>query len=272
MKVPYLNFRRLAKTLFPRATNTYKHACGHVLVIGGDYGYAGAVVLAGLAALRVGAGLVTIATRGEHVAGLNAVHPELMARGISDDDALLPLLRAATTVVLGPGLGRSAWSESLFACAIHVEKPLVIDGDGLYFVAQQKLSGNDSILTPHPGEAGVLLGCTSQIIQQDRLLATRELIATYNATVVLKGAGTLVGGMHSEIAKCKFGNPGMATAGMGDVLSGVIAGLLTQGMTPDSAARLGVCVHAKAGDLAARNGMRGLIASDLLPYVRELVQ
>ncbi len=147
----------------------------------------------------------------------------------------------------------------------------MIDASALHFLAAQPSTSEQWILTPHPGEAAVLLGCDVAHVQADRYAIAEQLQQRYNGVVVLKGAGTIVAGQEMLPEVCFAGNPGMATAGMGDILSGIIAGLVAQHLTLHDAARLGVCIHAYAGDRAAEHGERGLLASDLLAELRELV-
>lgn len=254
-----------------RARYTHKGDNGHVLVIGGDPGYSGAARLAGEAALRVGAGLVSIATRAAHATLMNLSRPELMCHGVETTGQLERLLEKASVIVLGPGLGQSAWAEQLFAIAIDAGKPLVVDADGLNLLAASPVKKLDWILTPHPGEAARLLACSTAQVQQDRFAAVCSLQAKYGGIVILKGTGTLIASAH-DLAVSTTGNPGMATGGMGDVLSGVVAGLLAQGLPLKDAAQQGVYNHGLAADLAAeKDGERGLLASDLMPYLRRLV-
>ncbi|MBS0581558.1 MAG: NAD(P)H-hydrate dehydratase [Proteobacteria bacterium] len=261
----------IAASLPPRARDGHKGRYGHVLAIGGDHGMGGAIRLAGEAALRSGAGLVSVATRAEQVAAINAARPELMAHAVSGIQELKPLLERASVVAIGPGLGRRAWGHALWRTAIAAGKPLVLDADGLNLLANDSLAlPAQSVLTPHPGEAARLLGVEVAAIAHDRFAAARELARRHHATIVLKGAGTLIANVDGDIAVCPWGNPGMATGGMGDVLTGVIAGLLAQGFDPWRAARVGVALHARAGDAAARDGEAGLIAGDLLASLRRL--
>ncbi len=271
-KTKPLELAALQKFLPPRARAANKGDFGHVLIIGGDYGMAGAVRMAGEAAARIGAGLVSIATRPEHSNAITAARPELMCHGIHKSIDIKNLLARATVIILGPGLGRSAWSQELFHYVIATAKqPKVIDADGLNLLAQQPQHSEDWILTPHPGEAARLLACSVAEIQNDRLAAAHKLQTKYGGVIALKGAGTIVLGATETAGICHAGNPGMASGGMGDVLSGVIGGLLAQGLTLQQATEMGVCVHANAGDLAAKDGERGLLALDLMPYLRELV-
>jgi len=259
------------RLLPPRRANVNKSTFGHVLVLGGDEGFGGAVRLAGEAALRCGAGLVSIATRREHVMALNAARPELMARGIDDAIALEPLLARASVIAAGPGLGQQDWGRALLAAVFTTSRPMVVDADALNLLAQapHALPGS-AVMTPHPGEAARLLGCDVASVQRDRFAAARQLAERYAAVVVLKGAGSLVANPAGRVEVCPWGNPGMASAGMGDVLTGVVAALLAQGLDPWDAARLGVALHSRAGDIAAAEAPRGLVAGDLLPILRRL--
>ena len=260
------------EALAPRPPQAHKGHFGNVLVIGGDHGMGGAALLAAEAALRAGAGLVRVATRGEHVPAFLARLPEAMVRAVPDVHELEPLLAASDLLVLGPGLGRGPWSEQLFARARAAALPAVIDADGLALLA----AGGEpwpapAILTPHPGEAGRLLGSDSRAVQADRFASARALAGRYAATVVLKGNGSLVVAQDGSAGLCAAGNPGMATGGMGDVLAGLTGGLLAQGLSPAGAARLAVTAHAAAADLAAADGQRGLLPSDLFAPLRRLL-
>ncbi len=261
------------KSLPPRKRTAHKGSFGHVLVIGGDYGMGGAVRMAAEAALRVGAGLVSVATREKNALVINAVCPEIMAHGVNAGKKLHPLLAKASVIILGPGLGTSGWGKSLLNVALKVKKPMVIDADALNILAtSRRFKKGNWVLTPHPGEAARLLKTTNQNIQTNRLKAVQSIQRTFGGISVLKGAGTLIAGVNEEIRVCDAGNPGMASAGMGDVLSGIIAGLIAQGLSLGDAANLGVLVHALAGDrLAAKKGMIGILALDLLPEVRRIL-
>lgn len=266
--VQLLRQEALSAWLPKRRRGAHKGEHGHVLVVGGQLGMMGAVLMAARAALRSGAGLVSVATRPEHAALLSAVQPELMAHGIAQGQALKALLARADTVVIGPGLGQDAWAHELWCAVLESGKPLVVDADALNLLARQAETLGDAVLTPHPGEAARLLGWRNAQVQADRLQALRTLEARYGACVVLKGAGTLISG--EPVALCPYGNPGMAVGGMGDVLSGVIAALRAQGLKAQTAAQAGVLLHALAGDRAAAGGERGLLPSDLLAVLRSL--
>lgn len=261
-----------AQTLPPRSRHAHKGDNGHVLAIGGDSGTAGAIRLCGEAALRTGAGLVSVATRESNLVALNSARPELMAHGVEGPQALEPLLDRADVFAVGPGLGQAAWGHALWLTALDANKPLVLDADGLNLLAHEPCRfAQVAVLTPHPGEAARLLQCTIPDIEADRFAAARALAIQYHAIVVLKGAGSLIADPDGRLAVCPWGNPGMATGGMGDLLTGVIAALLAQGCTPWQAACLGVGLHARAGDAAAVSGERGLMASDLLLPLRRLL-
>jgi len=259
----------LGEVLPRRPRTAHKGQMGHVLLVGGDQGMAGAILLAARTALRAGAGWVSVATRAAHAPALTAAQPELMCHGIEDPRALRGLLERASVIALGPGLGQSDWSRGLWSQALSAPQPLVIDADGLNWLAENPAQREDWVLTPHPGEAARLLGCSTAEVQSDRLAAARELRERFGGVAVLKGAGTLVQG--DSLSLCPYGNPGMAVGGMGDVLCGLIAGLMAQGLGPESAARAGVLIHALAGDRAAARGERGLIPSELLDELRPLL-
>ena len=273
--VQRLVLAELVERLLPRRSRVaHKGDFGHVLVAGGAAGMHGAASLASQAAARVGAGLVSCATLPAHVPALVARSPEVMAHGVISGQEIEPLLQRPTVLVVGPGLGQGPWGEQLLQKCWQSGQPLVADADALNLIAAgrvvQAAQRPDWVLTPHPGEAGRLLGITTAAVQSDRFAAVRALQQRYGGVVVLKGAGTLISDGET-CWLCDLGNPGMASGGMGDVLSGVIAGLLAQGLSPLDAARLGVCLHGAAADRAAQGGERGLVASDLLPFLRELV-
>lgn len=263
---------QLAYQLLPlRNKNGHKAMYGHVLIIGGGLGMPGAAILAATAAFRVGAGCVSIATWPEYAKQSLANLPEAMIHGITSANDLDALLSKATLCILGPGLGEDEWAQQLFSKIISTSLPLVVDASALRLLAKTKIHRSHWVLTPHPGEAAALLGCSQTEVQHDRHASAKRLQSLYGGTIVLKGFGTLVIDEKHLISQCSAGNPGMATAGMGDVLSGVIGGLLAQGIAAKDAARLGVWLHATAGDLAAQqHGERGMISSDLMPFLHQL--
>ncbi len=266
-----LEIRELQSHLSPRSRTAHKGHCGHLLVIGGDQGYTGAIRLAATAGITCGAGLVSVASRSSHADRLGVSRPELMCHGVDGAEALSPLVAKANVIAVGPGLGQEDWGREMLTAVLTIELPLVVDADGLNLVAGSNHRRDDWVLTPHPGEAARLLGCSTAEVQADRFKAVTELAERYGGVVVLKGAGTLVADQDGMVYLCDRGNPGMAAGGMGDVLTGVIGALVAQGLEIDVAARLGVCLHAAAGDLAARAGERGMLASDLFSPLRGLV-
>lgn len=257
----------------PRARDSHKGQSGHVLCIGGEAGMGGAIALAAESALRCGAGLVSVATRAAHVAPLLARRPEVMAHAVEDAGVVAPLLARADVVALGPGLGQSPWAQQLYRLACAAGRPLVLDADALHLLAARPCAlPPETVLTPHPGEAARLLGVSTARVQADRLAAAEQLAGQTGAVVVLKGAGTVVAAPDELPRLVSAGNPGMASAGMGDVLTGCIAALRAQGMRGFEAACAGALLHALAGDAAAADaGERGLLASDLFAALRRQV-
>ena len=267
-----MNLEEELGSLISRKRTAHKGDFGRVLVIGGDYGMGGAVRLAAEGALRAGAGYVVVATRAEHVSQINVARPEIMVHGITSYSQLLPLLQAATVIVIGSGLGLKTWGKSLFKLAIAAHKPMVIDGDGLNILASYGGYGDNWILTPHPMEAARLLGTTVADVQDNRLQALQNIVKKYGGVCLLKGSGSLIGTMGQRSLLCDAGNPGMASAGMGDLLGGIIAGLLAQRLDSFKAARLGTMIHATAGDLVAEQyGTVGMAALDLVPFTRTIM-
>lgn len=260
----------LASLLPPRRRSAHKGQHGRVLVVGG-FAMPGAARLAGEAALRCGAGIVTVATSAEHIAPIVAGRPELIGSTVNSAAALERLLAAADAVAIGPGLGRGRRARRIHDAVVASARPLVLDADALTLLAEQPRQRNDWILTPHPGEAARLLSADTAAVQRDRLGSAQEIARRYGGVCVLKGAGTLVAAGHAPPWVCDRGNPGMATAGSGDVLTGIIAALLAAGCAPEQAAAGGVLVHARAGDRAALAGERGLIAGDLIAELRHCV-
>ena len=268
----------LLELLPSRKADAHKGDFGHVLVIGGDKGYGGAVIMAAEAAARAGAGLVSVATQPEHVTALLTRCPEIMARGVVSGLELETLLACPTVIVIGPGLGRSPWSEQMLQQALKSGLPLVMDADALNILAEGRVLSNPEpratwLFTPHPGEAGRLLGMESREVNADRFSSIASIQNKFGGAVILKGAGSLVLGESGITGVVTDGNPGMATGGMGDVLSGILGALIAQGLSVEEAAQLGATLHASAADLAAEKiGQRGLLATDIVPYVCELLK
>jgi ADP-dependent NAD(P)H-hydrate dehydratase / NAD(P)H-hydrate epimerase len=264
----------------PRSKVANKGEFGHVLIIGGDYGMPGAVSIAGMGAAFMGAGLITVITRPEHITAVLSNRPELLCYGLksSQTQLLKHLLAKASMIILGPGLGESNWSRWLFKTTLQYirthQTPCLIDADGLNWISKTNwVSQPSCIFTPHPGEAARLLACSVETIQSNRTDAIKKLQKKLGGVIVLKGAESLVYTAEEAVHICHAGNPGMASGGMGDLLSGIIAGLITQGLTPWQAAQMGVLLHAQAGDAALEKlGGPGLLASDLLPELKPLLR
>ncbi|EPC01312.1 hypothetical protein L861_12115 [Litchfieldella anticariensis FP35 = DSM 16096] len=256
----------------PRRRDSHKGDHGHVLVLGGAPGFGGAALMASECAARLGAGRVSLVTAPEHVTASLVRCPEVMVHGIRSSTEIAALLQAADVLIVGPGLGQGAWGQGMLQSALDAGKPLVLDADALNLLVTHwpQLDRDDWILTPHPGEAARLLGTTTAQVQADRPWAVRELQRRRGGSVILKGAGSLVAGPEN-MKVCPYGNPGMASGGMGDALSGMLGALVAQRLPLEVAACLGVVLHASAADTAAKaDGERGLLASDLACYARRL--
>ena len=260
-----------SELLTPRRRTAHKGDFGHVLVIGGDYGFAGAPLMAAMAAARVGAGKISVATRSNHAAALSVARPELMVHGVDTGADLQILLNHVNVVAMGTGLGQSGWAQELLACVLDWSGLVVLDADGLKLLSAEPIRKNNWILTPHPGEAACLLGNTTRDIQQNRFQAVAELQNTYGGVAVLKGSGTLICNPQRHISLCSEGTPGLASGGTGDVLTGIIAGCLAQGYGLTQATELGVCLHSRAALCEAQSGERGMLATDILDQLRLLV-
>jgi len=296
-----INNARIREWLPPRSRLSHKGNNGHVLVIGGDLGMGGAAAMAAEAAGRSGAGLISVITRPQHISAILSRRPECMVLGVEVGEDISVQLNNVDVLVVGPGIGQGAWGQSLLRQALATNLPMVLDADALNLLASgqpcddataARTGRGNWVLTPHPGEAARLMSDTIDAVLRDRYAAVRGLQQQYGGAVVLKGAGSLIASDAGRTWVCRSGNPGMATGGMGDVLSGVIGGLLAQGLSVEQAAAAGVQVHAAAGDLAtgqtehtdeeripaaqysqahAPLGQRGLLATDLMPYIRRLV-
>ncbi|WP_440784831.1 NAD(P)H-hydrate dehydratase [Pseudomonas syringae] len=256
----------------PRPRTAHKGMFGRVLVIGGDHGFGGAALLSAESALRSGAGMLTLATRAEHVPAALTRMPEIMSAAIRSANQLMALIEPASVLVVGPGLGQASWGCSLLSAAANADRPQVWDADALNMLATGQVSlPAHSVITPHPGEAARLLGVGIKEIQADRLAAARALARKFNTVCVLKGSGSLIADAHGQLALCDRGHPAMATAGLGDVLAGLIGALMAQHLKPFDAACLAVWLHASAGQQVGETG-RGLAASDIIPAIRQLLE
>jgi len=269
--VSRVTYPDLCHYLKPRSRTSHKGFFGKTLVVGGNVGMPGAARLASEASLRCGSGLVKVLTLPENLLTVLAGRPELMGEGVDikhfDGKAIRDW---ASVLVIGPGLGTDEWAKALLDYVLVSELPTVLDADALNLLVNKPTWKDNWILTPHPGEAATLLGCSISQIENDRYSAVRNLQRSFGGVVVLKGPGTLICDGKKVYVK-NVGNPGMASGGMGDVLSGIIAGLLAQGLDLLQASTLGVSIHGLAADAAAESDERGLLASDLFPYIRKLV-
>jgi NAD(P)H-hydrate epimerase len=252
-----------------RRRNSHKNHYGNLLIIGGDEGMSGAVALAALAALRSGAGLVTALVHPQCRANL-ASFPEIMVLGW---DALESRLSQASVVVVGPGLGDSAAAEKCLQSLRKLDLPMVVDAGALKAEFLHSLKTEQLVITPHPGEAATLLACSPAEIQADRLDACNRLVETFASTCVLKGSGSLIGIQGAIPTLNATGNPGMASAGMGDVLSGIIAAMLGQGLAPFEAAKSAVFIHGLCAEYACtEQDQTGLIASDVIRQIPAVIK
>lgn len=273
-KIQTVDASWVSRLLPKRPAQAHKGYFGHVLVVGGDYGYGGAAIMAAQSAARSGAGLVSLYTRQEHIGAMLSRQPEIMA----NHQHFTAMLDRATVILAGPGLGADNWGKALLAQLLGNEKPQLLDADALNYLAtlstaeQQQLQYTNRVLTPHPGEAARLLGCTTAAIEHDRVAAVQQLQQQFGGTVLLKGQHSLIAGPKQQLARLNCGNPGMASGGMGDVLSGIIAALLAQGLSSFDAAAVGGWLHGSAADqLSAERGERGLLATDILSPLQKLL-
>lgn len=257
----------LAQALPRRSRDSHKGQNGRVLVVGGDAGMEGAIVLCAEAAARAGAGWVEVASTPLAAATLRLRRPEVMGGVIAAEDRAAALQRA-DAIVCGPGLGMAGLAEDWFEPVLASGRPLVLDADALNRLAATPRRLPGAVLTPHPGEAARLLGTDSASVQADRWGALAALVERYAATVVLKGAGTLIGAPGERPRVVQAGNPGMASAGMGDALAGVVAAFRAQGLDAFRAGWAAALAHALAADAAALDGQRGLLAGDVIDALR----
>lgn len=261
---------QLALWLPPRRPTSHKGDHGKLAIVGGDHGTAGAIRMTGEAALRSGAGLVRVLTRSENRAPILTARPELMVDELTPH-TLEECLEWADVVVIGPGLGQQAWGKQALQKVENFRKPMLWDADALNILAINPDKRHNRILTPHPGEAARLLNCSVAEIESDRLLSAQRLVKRYGGVVVLKGAGTIIASDDAQ-GIIDAGNAGMASGGMGDVLSGIIGALLGQKLPLYDAACAGCVAHGTAADkLAARYGTRGMLATDLFCTLRRVV-
>jgi len=267
---------------FPdRPFDAYKNQMGHLLLVAGSPGKAGAALLGGKAALRTGVGLCTVAPHAGCRDNLEGRIPDLMVEKLDWDcrpeDDVIPLLDGKTAVALGPGLGTCREARDLVEQIIlYGCLPLVVDADGLNVYRGEALGlcrcRPDTIITPHPGEMARLLGTDTATVQSDRLKVAAQVAAKLGVIVVLKGVGTVLANPDGRMAICMSGSPALAKAGSGDVLTGILGALLAMGMNGWDAARLGVFLHGRVGEMAEKQyGVHGSMASDLPDLIPQVL-
>lgn len=269
--------KKLLKKLL-RNSESHKGDFGHVLVVAGNIGFGGAALLSSKAAIKIGAGLVSLATRSEHLQAALSFAPEVMTKPVDSGQSLENYLDFPTVICLGPGLGRDYWSEQMIYKSLensHKNKtPILIDADGLNLLPEfsKKLPlPKKIVLTPHLGEAARLLNTSVEKVKKNRVSAAKRISNKYNSVVVLKSHETLIC-KEDKIYICDKGNPGMATAGMGDVLSGMISGLIAQKLSLFEAACLGVDLHARAGDIySKKNNQQSLLPTDIIDLFARVI-
>ena len=270
-----IDLKDVAEWIRPRGQTNHKGQNGHLLLVGGNIGMSGAVRLAGEASLRCGVGLVSIATHPSHAAEVDQGCPEVMALPVVDSEDFEQAGDWASVMAIGPGLGNSEWANYLFRASLKKaadrDLPLVMDAYALNMLARAPSFNDNWVLTPHPGEAGRLLGCSSQEVQADRIGAAKKIVAQYGGTVILKGPGTVIAAENETPKVVTAGNFGMGVGGMGDVLTGAVGAMLADGMRPFEAACCAAVLHSHAADIAAGDLPRGMLPSDLLIPLRRLV-
>jgi hydroxyethylthiazole kinase-like uncharacterized protein yjeF len=263
--------QRLKHTLIGRNPVSNKGHHGKALLLSGDIGFGGAIILSAAACARTGAGLTAVLTHSANYSPLLSYCPEVMCHAWDCLDNVDARIHWATAIALGPGLGMSVHAKLIADRVRQSDKPKVIDADGLNLLALVPNIDVNRVITPHPGEAARLLNCAVIDIERDRYQAVRQLQQRFGGVAILKGAGTLVCDGR-QVYVCLAGNPGMASGGMGDVLTGVIVSLLAQGYPLLDAALIGVQLHSQAADQSAKqSGFIGLQASDLVPFIRKQI-
>ena len=277
MNLLTIETKKLLRKLL-RNSESHKGDFGHVLVVAGNIGFGGAALLSSKAAIKIGAGLVSLATRSEHLQAALSFAPEVMTKPVDSGQSLENYLDSSTVICLGPGLGKDYWSEQMIYKSLentHKNKtPILIDADGLNLLPEfsKKLPlPKKIVLTPHLGEAARLLNTSVEKVKKNRVSAAKRISNKYNSVVVLKSHETLIC-KEDKIYICDKGNPGMATAGMGDVLSGMISGLIAQKLSLFEAACLGVDLHARAGDIySEKNNQQSLLPTDIIDLFARVI-
>lgn len=273
MNAKIINSREVLSWLPSRAVDANKGDFGHVLIIGGDYNMGGAIIMAAEAAFRVGVGRVTVLSRQENFAALLSRLPNAMVACANSKEEAQKIFASKDAIAVGMGLGQSTWAQEMLDAVLSSSLPKIIDADALNLLSQKSSVQflSNSIITPHPKEASRLLGYSLEQIQQDREAAVKNLAYKYHTTAILKGHDSLIAD-ENEVNLCPYGNAGMAVAGMGDVLSGMIGGFLAQKFSIKNAAILATTIHALAGDeVAQTQGQIGILPTELMKSVMRIV-
>ncbi|MCH2159890.1 MAG: NAD(P)H-hydrate dehydratase [Oleiphilaceae bacterium] len=270
----------LLEVLPAREQHTHKGKQGRALLVGGNKGFGGAILIASQACARVGAGLTSVITHEDYLNSVILHQPEVMAHTYNPIESNT-LFEMADVIAIGPGLGKDEWAERLLKRTLNENCFKVLDADALNILAENPILieslDTNTLITPHPGEAARLLDCSTTDIEEDRIKAIKALRAKLNCHVTLKGSGTLITHPNTDlITVCRYGNPGMAAGGMGDALTGIAAALIAQTYQNQSSINdvieLAVCLHSHAADEeAAAHGERGLLASDLADRARHIL-
>jgi hydroxyethylthiazole kinase-like uncharacterized protein yjeF len=275
MRPTIITEKQVSGYLKPRPKDSHKGMFGTVSVIGGANGMVGASILAGRAALKLGAGCVHVGLLADNAPAVDTQIPELMLNSASS------ILKSCKSdvLVIGCGLGHSLAAQKLLYDALLLDVPTVLDADALHIIAMRPdlratlhTRKTTTVFTPHPGEAAHLLGCSTADVQADRVAAVTKLAKKLNGSVVLKGSGSLCATRDGKLHINKTGNPGMSSAGMGDVLSGMIAAFIAQGLTADEALLFAVFLHGAAGDaVAQQQATIGMSATEVTEWARWLL-
>ena len=278
MEVFDFNFDAVKQSLISESSiDTHKGTYGSTLLLGGDHPYGGAIILAAGMALRIGSGLVTVATHSDYVTAMLAHFPSVIVAGVNNRQDAENLCANKDIIICGPGLKDSSWSQQLTHLAIEIankdQLPLILDAGSLLFLHNQTKLPQDLIITPHPGEAANLLDCEVNDIQNNRTHAAKKLQEKFGGIIVLKGKETLITD-KDNMFRCMNGNPLLSSAGTGDVLTGFIGGLIAQGISPMEACKFAVAAHGDAVDQLKREDPlknRGITASDLISLICQSV-
>ncbi|MAZ24211.1 MAG: hypothetical protein CMK41_00310 [Porticoccaceae bacterium] len=272
-----LDIDKAIENLPKRSAAFHKYDAGLCVIVGGDFGMGGAPIISAEGSMRIGSGLTRIVTRPDHVIACLIRNPECLVDGINTVSEARRLTDKASAIVIGPGLGKSPWSREMLKTFMNTDVPIILDADALSLIAEKESSfdykAKKIVITPHAGEAAKLLGCSVREVEENRYAAVNKLQSIFGGVVLLKGPGSILSSLNSdELFVCPYGNAALATAGSGDLLSGLIGGLVAQGKSIQEAAEIGVSVHSYASDMALHEyADKGLIATDLLAYIKQII-